>query len=85
MRARKDDAGKPLEIAALYSMATLARVAGLTPFALLRVLRANGVQFLTAGRTLLVPLTEIEARMPALWRSIVLAERARADARARGC
>ena len=81
MRARKDETEKPLEVAALYAVATLARVAGVTPFALLRLLRANGVELVTAGRAVWVPLTEIEGRMPALWRSIVTVERVRVDAR----
>jgi hypothetical protein len=70
-----------LELKALYSVGALATAAGVTPYLMLRLLRANGVEFVRAGRCVFVPLSEIEARIPALWRSILAAEGARADAR----
>jgi len=50
---------------------------------MVRVLRSNGVTFVQAGRALLVPLTEVQRKIPPLWDSLLLAERARAEA-ARG-
>ncbi len=81
MKARKDDRGQPLEVKALYSVQELACAGGVTRFSLLRLLRANGVQLVTGGRAVMVPLTEIETRIPPLWRSLVAAERLRAEAR----
>jgi hypothetical protein len=82
MRARSDAGAGALELQALYSVATLARAAGVTQQLMLRALRAAGVDLLTVNRSILVPLVELEARAPLLWRSIVAAERIRADARA---
>ena len=85
MRARSNGtAVAALEVKALYSVAALAHAAGVTPYLMLRLLRANGVNFVRAGRSVLVPLSEIETRIPALWRSILAAEGARADAGAHG-
>jgi len=80
MKRRADDGGEALEVKALYSVAELARAAGVTEQMLLRALRLNGVELVTAGRSIFVPLSEIETRIPPLWRSIVRAERVRADA-----
>jgi hypothetical protein len=80
MRARRDRKRGPLKVQAVYSIQTLARVAGVTHQLLGRLLRAADVNMLTAGRSILVPLTEIEAKIPPLWRSIVKVERLRADA-----
>ena len=80
MRARTDSHG-PLKVQALYSVATLARVAGVTEQLLKRLLRLNGVKVIKTGRSVLVPLSEIERHIPPLWRSIVAVERLRADAR----
>jgi hypothetical protein len=83
MRARSHaTAVVRLEVKALYSVGALALAAGVTPYLMLRLLRANDVAFVRAGRSVLVPLSEIEARIPTLWRSILAAEGARADAQA---
>jgi hypothetical protein len=66
MRSRMDRDDGPLRLQALYSLTTLARVAGVTKQTLTRVLRANGVALLGSGRALLVPLSEIRARIPHL-------------------
>jgi hypothetical protein len=79
MHARRDAAGRgPLELQALYSIAALARVCNVSPQLLGRVLRANRIELLPVGRALLVPLAEIEVKLPLLWRSILSAEAARA-------
>ena len=80
MRAHSDSKG-PLKLQALYSVPMLARAAGVTQQMLKRLLRANGVVMLCTGRSLFVPLTEIQRHIPPLWHSIVSAERVRADAK----
>jgi hypothetical protein len=50
-----------------------------TPQLLSRLLRAHGVELVSNGKCLLVPLSEIERRIPPLWRSIQTIERLRAD------
>ena len=49
---------------------------------LVRLLHRAGIETRRSGRVRLVFLSDIEARMPELWRSLVLCERARAMARA---
>jgi len=66
-----------LEVQAVYSVAALARAANVTPHLLRRLLLANGVTFVRAGRATFVPLSEIEARIPPLWESIKAAEMVR--------
>jgi hypothetical protein len=82
MRPRNDDA---LELRAVYTVPTLARVAGVTHNRLRRLLRSEGVKFLRSGRVLLVPLSEIETKMPPLWRSLQAIEGLRIDARGGSC
>jgi hypothetical protein len=79
MHARRD-AGRrgPLEVQALYSVAALARTCNVTSHLLIRVLRANRIELVQAGRALFVPFAEIEAKLPVLWRSILAVEASRA-------
>jgi excisionase family DNA binding protein len=62
---------------ALYSIAQLAQFAGLTRFVLRRLLDSHGVQFVRSGRTVLVPLTEVEDKIPLLWKNLWRLESAR--------
>ena len=80
MRARSDaKAVAALEVKALYSIPALAYAAGVTRYLMLRILRANNVEFVKAGRCLLVPIQEVEKHMPAVWRAICHAEAVRAQ------
>jgi hypothetical protein len=81
MVAKKGAGLGTLEIRALYTIPMLARAANVPPQKLGRLLRATGVELLTSGRSLFVPLSEIHEKIPPLWRSIVAAERARCEAR----
>jgi hypothetical protein len=81
MRERSNRTTAALEVSAVYSVAALARTAGVTRWLLTRLLRSNGVTLLRAGDSLMVPLSEIEHHIPPLWRSIIAAERIRRDAR----
>ena len=53
-----------------YSIAQLAEFTGLTRFVLRRLMDSYGVQFVRSGRTVLVPLTEIEDKIPLLWKNL---------------
>ena len=80
MHARSDaKAVAALEVKALYSITALAYAAGVTRYLMLRILRANNVAFVKAGRCLLVPLQEVEKHIPAVWRAIRHAEAVRAE------
>jgi hypothetical protein len=69
MRRRTDTQRDGLELRALYSVAALARIANLRRFKLTRLLRANSVQFIVAGRARYVPLVEIRDEIPPLFES----------------
>jgi hypothetical protein len=71
-----------LEVRALYTVSELARVAGMRPYNLLRLLRRANVVFLRSGRAFYVPLSEIRERVPALWRGLCAAEEVRRAVRA---
>jgi hypothetical protein len=82
MHRRSDaNAMAGLEVRALYSIGALAHAVGVTRHLMLRLLRKNKVDFVTVGRSVLVPLSEIETRIPTLWRGILAAEAVRAEAR----
>ena len=53
-----------LEVRAFYSVPALARIGNVSANRLRRLLRANGVTFISAGRALFVPLTEIQRKIP---------------------
>ena len=66
-----------LEIRAFYPVAELARAAGVPAYKLLRLLRRCHVVFLHAGRAYYVPLSEIQEKIPPLWRSLSSAQELR--------
>ena len=66
-----------LEIRAFYSVAELARAAGVPPYKLLRLLRRCRVTFIHAGRAFYVPLSEIREKIPPLWQSLCSAQELR--------
>ncbi len=57
-------------VRALYTVGALARRMGIGRRRLTRLLALRHVAVYRVGRTLLVPLTEIEAKMPAVWESV---------------
>jgi hypothetical protein len=82
MSARKRRARAPgLPIQALYSVRQLALAAGVTHRRLQRLLKVQEVQVFRVGRFLLVPLTEIEDKLPTLWDSMKVAEALRGSTR----
>jgi hypothetical protein len=77
MHPRHDSRLESLEVQALYSIAALARIANVSTDLLRRVLRTNGVTFVHGGRALLVPLSELERKIPPLWESLRSASKLR--------
>ena len=63
-----------LPIQALYHVGHLAKAIGVTHRRLQRLLKIEEVHVFRVGRFLLVPLTELEAKVPDLWESIKAAE-----------
>ena len=68
-----------LSLRALYSISELASVAGVHRHVMRRLVLGSGVRFVSTGRKLLVPLSEIQDRLPDLWQSLLRLERARYD------
>jgi hypothetical protein len=63
-----------LRLHPLYRASALARALGLSHRRFQRLLRVQGVQLLRCGRSLYVPLSELEDKIPPLWDSIKAAE-----------
>ena len=70
-------ASAPLK--AMYSIAELARAAGMRTYTMRRLLRRSRVALVRVGRQLFVSLPEIRRKIPPLWEGIVEAERVRRD------
>jgi len=68
-----------LPIQALYSVNQLAQAMGVTHRRLQRLLRIEEVEVFRVGRFLLVPLTELEEKVPRLWESVKAAESLRSS------
>jgi hypothetical protein len=66
-----------LELRAVYRIGELAKFARVTRHMMVRLLVAHRVQFLRIGRAFLVPLSEIEEKLPPFWKSIRTADEAR--------
>jgi hypothetical protein len=59
-----------LPVRAVYSIGELARAANVERRRLVRILEQADVCFVTTGRVRLVPLSEIERKVPPLWEGI---------------
>ena len=70
-----------LSLRALYTISELAMIAGIHRDAMRRLVVKSGVETLLSGTKLLVPLSEIQDRLPELWLSLTRMERARYEAR----
>ncbi len=78
MRPRADTRRRgALRAQATYSVSALARVANVSSWLLLRVLRGAKVELIRSGRCVLVPVREIQTKLPVLWKSIELVDRLR--------
>ena len=82
MKIPPDRTPTALEVRAVYTIAELARTAGISRHVMRQLLEGAEVTIMSAGRHELVPLCDIESRIPPLWQSLVTAKRLRADARA---
>jgi hypothetical protein len=63
-----------LPIQPLYLVAELARAMRVPHRRLQKLLKTEDVRVFRVGRLLLVPLTELEDKVPALWESVKAAE-----------
>ena len=78
MQRRNDVPRERFGLRALYSIAALAEFAEVSRFMLRRALQKGNVQFVRAGRAVLVPLSEVKKKIPNLFESIcVIDERRR--------
>lgn len=82
MMRRSDVPREKFGLRALYSIAALAEYAGVTRFMLRRALQRANVQFVRAGRAVLVPLSEVKRKIPNLFESICVIEEKRREAEA---
>ena len=69
-RSTKRARVKPLPIQALYYVSQLARATGVTHRRIQRLLSTEGVRVYQLGRDVIVPLTELEEKVPHLWESV---------------
>jgi hypothetical protein len=65
---------KPLPLQAFYRVGDLARASGVPHRQFQRLLKSEDVRVYRVGRLLLVPLTELEDKVPLLWESVKAAE-----------
>ncbi len=65
---------KPMRIQALYSVATLARAAGVDRRRMRRFLEASGLEFIRIDAAYYVTITDLEAKVRRLWDAIQSAE-----------
>ena len=65
------------DLKALYTIAELCTFAGMSRYRLRRLLEQRGVKCIAVGEAPYVPLSEIEERIPELWRSLCSAISAR--------
>ena len=70
---------EPLQLRVVYTVRELALAVGVTPHLMRSILRASGVEVLRPRRMVLVPLSEIQEKLPGLWKSILLSEATRLD------
>jgi hypothetical protein len=77
MTSKERSSEAQLELRALYRIGELAKLARVTRHVMVRLLVAHRVQFLRIGRAFLVPVSEIEEKLPPFWRSLRTAEQAR--------
>lgn len=73
---------KPLELKAAYSISELVKHSNRTwsYYSMQRMLISNGVEFLRTGvnkRTIMVPLSELQTKVPSIWNSILEVDRIR--------
>jgi hypothetical protein len=66
-----------MQIQAFYTIAELARLAGMTRQTMGRLLLANGLAMQRVGRTAIVPMSEVERKLPLVWESLLALERLR--------
>jgi hypothetical protein len=70
---------KPLELKALYTIAELVKAAAhpVCFNTMRKMLVSNGIEFVRQGRSIYIPLTELQMKLPKVWESIVEVDRLR--------
>jgi hypothetical protein len=84
MRKVRESSLVGLDVHAVYSVATLARLGNVTRHRLRRLLESNGVILIRGGRAVFVSLSEIQRKIPPLWESLCLVARLRSTGRPLG-
>ena len=70
MHRRQDSLLTEPKLRAYYGITALAELAGMSRHVMVRLLRKSKVRFMRMGRVSLVPMTELEERVPTLWKFI---------------
>ena len=70
MHRRSDSLVTHPKLRAYYRIGALVELAGMKRHVMLSLDRRSKVRFVRVGRVSLVPLTEIEDRVPTLWRCL---------------
>ena len=68
---------EPLELKAVYTALELARSLGISRYRLTRLLEAQDVLVYRIGRTVLVPVSEVRAKLQPLWESLLVRDEKR--------
>lgn len=79
MKRRTDGATAQPRLRAYYGVGALAALARVHRHSLRRLLEASGVTLVRSGRSALVPLCEIRAKIPSLYESLRILEAARGE------
>ena len=70
MRRKMDEPTGEFTLPAFYTISVLARLGNVSEYLIRRLIHKSGVQRVRAGRTILIPVTEIEQKMPLLFKSL---------------
>jgi hypothetical protein len=77
MNREREKHGAGAELRALYKIAELAALTKVSRHLMERLLHGRGVLPLRLGRTVLIPSSEIQEKIPLLWKSLVASHRSR--------
>ena len=70
---------EPIGIKPLYTPRELAHALGISRYRLLRMMEMQGVALQRIGKSIYVPLSEIQDKVPPLWASLLTSEKAHRD------
>ncbi len=81
MTTRSKSQAEGIGLKAVYAIGELARLAHVSRHLMWKLLEARNVTCLRAGRLRYIPLSEIQDKIPGLYRSLCAAEEGKAAAR----